>query len=1194
MKIVADLHIHSHYSRATSKNLTFEHLWKWAQLKGVNLLGTGDIAHPGWLQEMRHKLEPAEDGLFRLKAEHTTGVGAEVPDSCRTDIRFMLAGEISNIYKRHGQVRKVHNVIFAPTLDAVATIQARLEKIGNIRADGRPILGLDSRDLLEIILDVDERCHLIPAHIWTPWFSMLGSKSGFDSVEECFGDLTDHIFALETGLSSDPPMNWRVSSLDGYTLVSHSDAHSPQKLAREATLYDIEPTYDALFAALQSGDPAHYKGTIEFFPEEGKYHHDGHRKCGISWDPKTTLAHAGLCAQCGKPVTVGVMHRVEMLADRDELDARPSDNRAPFHRLIPLPEVLSDLLGVGPSSKRVQRAYHHLLNELGAEVPILLTLSLAQIAAVGGDQLADGIDRMRRGVVQPVAGYDGEFGVIKLFGADAERTAALQIGLFQADRAPDPAPPSAMRPSAVLPPTISSDEEATLPPPAPDLPVVPHAASAADLSLAELLTWQQSDLFGMPRQPLLPRAIHEPASAPRDENADLGLNAEQLAAVQLLDAPLIIVAGPGTGKTRTLTHRIAHLITAHNVPPEALLAITFTNKAAAEMGDRLAALLGTSCGSRIMVRTFHALGAWLLHQHGRHLGLDETFVIYAEEERAALLAQCRPELARKDVARYLTIISAAKNRLLEPDDPDTAALAPDDADVSRIYAAYQAALQAVGAVDFDDLVLLSVKLLTDFGPVREVLHRRFRWISVDEYQDVNLAQVTLLRLLVGDGANLCAIGDPDQAIYGFRGADRRYFLAFQADFPDARLLHLNRNYRSTQLILDAATQVITQDSARVELGIWSDLLDAIKVQVFAAPTHKAEAEYVVHQIEQMVGGTSYFSLDSGRVADEGIDAATTGWAFGDFAVLYRTGAQSHALAEAFHRSGIPYQVVGQTPLHKYRETRQIVACLWLMLDPGSPVHWEWAINGDRTVVAAPTVAELTPALAAAVQHDHPLQTVLPAAQQRRVAAVVDLVLRLCRERDDLTVMQLIEVVRHGLVQACGLRHSDEQAERIEQLARRAILFRMDLAGFLETLALQGEVDDYDPRADRVTLMTLHASKGLEFPVVFIVGCEDGLLPYRRPGTAFHDAKDDAGGAAGAVAADNVDVAEERRLFYVGMTRARRQLVLTRARRRFLFGQVQENPLSPFVEDIDRALKELQSAREHTRPALPEQIQLSLF
>ncbi|HRV95609.1 MAG TPA: endonuclease Q family protein, partial [Anaerolineae bacterium] len=425
MKFIADIHIHSHYSRATSKNLDFEHLTQWAQLKGVNLLATGDVAHPSWLQEMKDKLEPAEDGLFRLKPAYAQAVSRDVPAACQAEVRFILGGEISSIYKKHDRVRKVHNLIFAPSLDAVEKIQAALEKIGNIRSDGRPILGLPSRDLLETILEVDSACCLIPAHIWTPWFSLLGSKSGYDSVEACFEDLSDHIFALETGLSSDPPMNWRVSALDGYTLVSNSDAHSPPKLAREATLLNTEPSYQAIFDALKSGDPAVFGGTLEFFPEEGKYHHDGHRKCSINWDPKETIAHDGRCAVCGKPVTVGVLHRVEALADRPD-GATPARSQ-PFASLIPLPEVLGEIHGVGPNTKTVRQAFDLLLAKLGPELAILRDIPLAEIEQVGGTRLAEGIRRMRAGQVRPIAGFDGQPGVIKLFNPNEDDLADGQL-----------------------------------------------------------------------------------------------------------------------------------------------------------------------------------------------------------------------------------------------------------------------------------------------------------------------------------------------------------------------------------------------------------------------------------------------------------------------------------------------------------------------------------------------------------------------------------------------------------------------------------------------------------------------------------------------------------------------------------------------------------------------------------------------
>ncbi|MBN1515271.1 DNA helicase UvrD [Candidatus Sumerlaeota bacterium] len=431
MRFTADLHIHSHFSRATSKSLNFEQLTRWAQLKGIHVIGTGDVSHPGWLAEIKQKLDPAEEGLFQLKPELARAVEDEVFPVCRNPVRFLLAGEISNIYKKNGKVRKVHHVVFMPSLLAAEKFQASLEKIGNIRSDGRPILGLSSHDLLETVLETDPQACLIPAHVWTPWFALFGSKSGYDDIEECFEDLTPHIFALETGLSSDPPMNWRVPAIDQYTLVSNSDAHSPEKLAREANLFDTELSYPAIFEALRANDGKTFLGTIEFFPEEGKYHLDGHRKCGVRWKPAMTLEHNGLCSACGRPVTVGVMHRVELLAGRPESEY-PSD-RQPFHSLIPLPEVLGEIYQVGPASKRVRQAYMQLLAEFGPELTILRQTNIEDLERSGGKLLAEAIARMRQGHVRLDAGYDGEFGVIKLFD-EAERHALAnpgQLDLFE-------------------------------------------------------------------------------------------------------------------------------------------------------------------------------------------------------------------------------------------------------------------------------------------------------------------------------------------------------------------------------------------------------------------------------------------------------------------------------------------------------------------------------------------------------------------------------------------------------------------------------------------------------------------------------------------------------------------------------------------------------------------------------------------
>lgn len=428
MKFIADLHIHSKYSRATAKNLDLENLYLWAQYKGIQVVGTGDFVHPLWFKEVETKLEPAEDGLFKLKDKYAKSIDTQIPASCRGKVRFLLTVEISNIYKRHDKVRKVHNLIFAPSLQAAKRIQNKLGAIGNISSDGRPILGLDSYDLLKITLEADERNLFVPAHIWTPWFSVLGSMGGFDSMEEAFGDLTKHIYAVETGLSSDPPMNWRLKQLDDYILISNSDAHSPAKLGREANVFDTEFSYEGIYRALNDKGDKGLISTLEFFPEEGKYHFDGHRSCQVRWHPQETMKHNGICSVCGKPVTVGVMARVEALADRGE--AIKSKRWRPYQNIVPLPEMIAEAKDMGVASKAVQEAYMSLLGKLGNEFFILLDCPLNDIKKAAGDVLAEGIKRMRQGKIEIAAGYDGEFGTIKIFNSGERELIEQQMVLF--------------------------------------------------------------------------------------------------------------------------------------------------------------------------------------------------------------------------------------------------------------------------------------------------------------------------------------------------------------------------------------------------------------------------------------------------------------------------------------------------------------------------------------------------------------------------------------------------------------------------------------------------------------------------------------------------------------------------------------------------------------------------------------------
>ncbi|MBB5956365.1 uncharacterized protein (TIGR00375 family) [Saccharothrix tamanrassetensis] len=972
MHFVADLHIHSKYSRACSRDCDLEHLTWWARRKGISLVGTGDFTHPAWHDHLRENLVPAEPGLFRLRADLDRDIDRTLPPSlAAAPVRFMLSVEISTIYKRGDRTRKVHHLVYMPDLDSAAEFNRRLARIGNIGSDGRPILGLDSRDLLEITLECGG--YLVPAHVWTPWFAVLGSKSGFDAIADCYVDLADHVFAVETGLSSDPEMNWRVSGLDRYRLVSNSDAHSPPMLGREATVFDTELDYHSVKRALETGDG--HAGSIEFFPEEGKYHVDGHRKCGVRMEPRETLAHRGICPECGKPLTVGVLSRVEELADRPE-GSRP-EGAAGFRNLVPLPEIMSEIVGTGPKSKKVLAEVDKLTAALGPELGILQDVPVDDIAA-HSTLLGEAIGRLRRGEVVRDAGYDGEYGVIRLFqpGELSRRSASLSLFEF----APaEPAPTPARAPAA-------SAE--------------PPAESLVDL----------------------PGAVEGPKSL-----LD-GLDPEQRAAASSDDGPLLIIAGPGTGKTRTLTHRIAHLVTERGVPPEECLAITFTRRAAGEMAERLAAL-APGHADRLTVATFHSLGVRILREHHEAVGLTRSFGI-ADPDR------------QLEVAVSVAGAEKEARRLVAEGDEQ-----------------YKKALRAQDLVDFDDLIALPLSLLERDPALVAAYRERYRRISVDEYQDVDEQQYRLLRLLAPADGNLTAIGDPDQAIYRFRGADVGFFLRFREDFPGARVVQLTRNYRSSPQVVAGALQVISPSTLVPgrELRAMGEHGDAL-IGVHHAASEQAEAAFVARTVEQVLGGASFHAFDSGRVsASEG----TQGLGFSDFAVLYRTDRQSRALVDALTQSGLPFQKRSHDRLVDRPGVSRIVRELGFA-------------SGDSV-----------------------------AARVRAVAGA------------DHTAYELLK----PLAVECG----------------------SDFERFHTTLALGVEVDTWDPRADRISLLTLHASKGLEFPVVFIVGCEDGLLPLRWPGAAEDD-----------------DVAEERRLMFVGMTRAQRHLFLSHTAGR---------PRSPFLETL---------------------------
>lgn len=1023
MRFYADLHVHSKYARACSSYADLEHLAFWGALKGIGVIATGDFTHPVWFRELKEKLVPAEAGLFRLRDDIEQKVMESLPLACRRSVRFILSVEISTIYKKGERTRKVHHLIYMPDFASTELLIAKLSRIGNLNSDGRPILGLDSRHLLEIVLESSKDAYLIPAHIWTPWFSVLGSRSGFDSVDECYGDLAHHVFAVETGLSSDPEMNWRVSSLDRFRLTSSSDAHSPQKLGREATLFDTNMDYYSLRAALEHGEG--YVGTVEFFPEEGKYHMDGHRKCNVRLTPEETIANNGCCPVCGDPVTVGVMHRVDALADRQVGCCDRPHTAGEQCSFVPLPEILGELHGAGPTSKQVERSYNQLTGKLGTELSILGEVPIEDISKASSSLLGEAIARLRAGDVVRDAGYDGEYGVIRMFKQDELKK--LQRGglLFEM--------PESLRPKKQLKKFVRTEEE--------------------DM---------EEEIF----------------FAPSGDGILGGLDPDQKAAAEITAGPQLITAGPGSGKTRMLTHRIAHLIKDHGVSPSACLAITFTRRATEEMRERLMALL-PDVADTVSVHSFHSLGLEILRKQHAHAGLERGFSIMPRGECIQLLADAL-QISQKQAKQRLNRISLAKRT------------GHVDEDMASVLLSYTEILSLHGKIDFDDLIVRTVKMLENEPGIAAWYRDRFQYISVDEYQDLDALQYKLLRLLVSQSANICAIGDPHQAIYGFRGADSTHFQSFCNDFPTAKTTTLARNYRSRPVIVHAASQVIG-DSTTVAMR--KD--DKSKIFLHVANTEYDEASYIAAQIEAHMGGHDSQAIHSGRTRGQQAKLS-----FSDFAVLYRTEGQAQAIAKALHHSGIPFCRYNDRPLVSDETVQVLLAKM------------------ETTVLEAPLTEWIEKAYG-----------------------------QLMPEMKDSDAGHAARMKLLALADKCG--HDSER-------------FSVEA-----TLAL--EIDLWDKRADSVSLLTMHAAKGLEFPIVFIAGVEDGIVPL-----IFSDESDQK--------------EEERRLFYVAMTRAKDNLYLTRAAARSWHSGKQNFRPSRFLDTVDSSLV----AASTEAPARKRQKQLSLF
>jgi len=1070
LKITADIHIHSPWSRATSSRLSPASLERWAGIKGIGLLGTGDCTHPKWIQELRDNLEDADGGFYRLKekarAEFDSGAalaeGLPKPAANQQEpnVHFILTGEISTIYKKAGKTRKVHHVVVLPDFKAAAVFNAKLERLGNIHSDGRPILGLDSQDLLSLLLETDDKAILIPAHIWTPWFSVLGAKSGFDSIEECYGSLTSHIPAIETGLSSNPPMNWALSGLDRYAIISNSDAHSPDKLGREATVFEMELTYDSFRKSLYN---AGITATIEFFPQEGKYHYDGHRSCGTCLGPEEAARRNGICPVCGKPFTRGVMGRVLELADRpvDEAAPCPEDqnaNKRPYYSLIPLKEILGELLETTGASKKAEAAYGTLIEKAGNEFSILIDMPPEEIEKVScpgisGELLAKAICRMRRGEVSISPGYDGEYGVIRTFAPGEAKESGS--GLFEENIVND----------------INKKERSRQ--------IKQKTASPAN------------------------------SEKPLPQTRSLSLDGDQLAAVSSNLHKGIIIAGPGTGKTTVLAAKIARVISEGNPPPNpaSVLALSFTVKAAAELRDRVLRITGKPEAEKPVVATFHSLCASILREQcavigAAAAGLPPDFKILSETERDDLLALVctavygtanNKTLSPKRLGEY---IEERKRYLLLPGEKpedlrrilsaSLVSFIPEynsgDAAAANAYAEYRKQLLSLGAVDYDGLIAGTVRLLAMREDILKYYCHKFKFIFVDEYQDINFAQYALIRLLAGNGEEgtsheggfLWVIGDPNQAIYGFRGSDKAFIDRFRQDYPGAGRFELRKSFRCAEPIIKAASCL-----AQTALN-GADVSDSAVVSLFRRtyPTDKSEAEGIVRVIASLIGGASFFAIDSKTT--QSADSNAADFSPSDCAVLVRAAALAEPVTKALNDHGIPFEI--------------------------AEAHTWW--------------------------EEEPVKTLLENLRTRQ-------------SEDIRAVWNSIKIKEKY----------PAAPETVEHLIRLANLFGNNQA-LLDNLsigqALSAGQGLPDTPHEGVRVMTIHASKGLEFDHVFVAGLEEGILPF----TLYNECP---------------DIEEERRLLYVAMTRARRGLWLSCSASRNFRGRLLKNPPSRFLSELENLI-----------------------
>lgn len=1041
MRYFADFHLHSYHSRATSKDLNLESLYQWAKIKGINVIGTGDFTHPAWIQELEEKLEPIGNGLFRLK-NPPKGQGLPGIKTRNIDVFFCLSTEISSIYKYGEKVRKNHNIVLAPDFEAAKKMNARLSTIGNLASDGRPILGLPSRDLLEIVLETSSDAHLIPAHVWTPWFSTLGSNAGYDSIEECFRDLSEHIFALETGLSSDPAMNWKLSALDKYALVSNSDAHSPQKLGREANIFDTEISYYAMFEALKTKKG--FLGTYEFFPEEGKYHMDGHRKCNISLEPQESLKLNNICPKCGKPLTIGVLHRVAKLADR-EMPQKPEDSPG-FEYIIPLPEIIAEFTGTAPATKTVQQTFTQIISLFGNEFDLLHTIPVDEIKSKSGELLAEAIRRVRSHEVKPQGGYDGEYGVISVFNPGEIDQIIGQTDIFGGGMIEK----MAQRKSKSRP--------------------VEHTQSG-----------------------------QEGIQVPKP-------NGEQQSAIRH-EGNVLVTAGPGTGKTNTLIQWIIHQIEEKSIDPREIIAITFTNKAADELRNRLQGQIGIKADG-VLLGTFHAVAYRFLKEIKPGIG-----TIYGKSNRISLFNILFSDKVKADKLSRAYEEFREEGRL------------PEETEFRSYFEVYHKHLAENNAVDLSSIILEVNEL---FKSGLSNIADRYKCLAVDEFQDINPVQCEFIKLISGN-KQVFAIGDPNQSIYGFRGSDVKLFYGVKDDL-NATEIFLRKNYRTPKNILNAGNMLVAHNQQRARVSPEATKMSDTRIKYFIAEDSKQEAAYIADQIYNYVGGVD--AMSTGKVRSD------YNYAFSDIAVLYRTHRVADEIARQLKLKGIPVLLSDGTSFFSEPPFDILANALQLLQNKRNVI----AFSGLAERLLELTAAQKQALLKRFIENGVDMESISPSESWKRwVKLYNSLGANFEKNSFQHTVRQLLDFFLPESVLS-----AQEQIKK-EMLIKLAAEPDVNPNDFLQKYILSPYTDTGRLNSGGVRLMTFHAVKGLEFPVVFIAGAEEGISPLDRKDT---------------------DIEEERRLFYVAMTRAKDELQIVRSQKRKLYGQEKEMLPSRFLKEFD--------------------------